>query len=222
MPTLDLSPDELLTTTRAVRRRLDLDRPVELELIRACLQIGLQAPTASNAQDWQFVLVTDQGQREALAAIYRKAFAAYRNIPVSVFALAEKEVGEHRARMERIADSASYLAEQMHRVPALLIPCIKGRFELPIWGMTTVMQATAYGSILPATWNFMLAARARGLGTCLTTVHLMHEEETAELLGIPHQAYTQIGLIPIAHTLGTDFKPGARRDLDQVLHIDDW
>ena len=77
-------------------------------------------------------------------------------------------------------------------------------------------------SIVPATWSFMLAARARGLGTCWTTFHLAHEREAAELLGIPYEAATQAALIPVAYTKGTDFKPGPRKPLGEVIHWDRW
>ena len=111
----------------------------------------------------------------------------------------------------------------MARAPALLIPCIAGRIESPeIAGGGNFAQAAIYGSIIPATWSFMIAARARGLGTAWTTLHLMHKEEIANLLGITYAEYTQIALIPIAYTRGTDFKPAYRPPLDTVMHVDQW
>jgi len=216
MPLLDLTLDELLATTRSVRKRLDLTRPVEPELIRECLELALQAPTGSNSQRWHFVVVTDAEKRFALAELYRKAFAAYRNQPSPVNKLAEDS--PRVQTQKRVVDSADYLAEHLHEVPVFVIPCLAGRIEkLSLEG-----QAGAWGSILPAAWSFMLAARARGLGSAWTTLHLPYEKEAAEVLGIPYEKITQTSLLPVAYTLGTDFKPAPRETLDTVLHWDKW
>ncbi len=218
-----LHADELLTTTRAVRRRLDLGRNVEPALIRECVEIALQAPTGGNSQGWQFVAVFDAGTRAALADIYRRGWALYRKAPGSVFELEKREMdGARRAQLQRVAGSADYLAENLHRVPVLMIPCIPGRVEKMAGAAASIALASVYGSILPAAWSYMLAARERGLGTCWTTVHLMHEEEAARLLGIPYANYTQVALIPTAYTLGDDFRPALRTSVDAVLHVDRW
>jgi len=218
MPLLDLTPDQLLSTTRAVRKRLDFTRPVEPELIRECIELAVQAPTGSNSQRWHFVVVTDAEKRRALAELYRRGWdAAYG----SDAARSQRRVPQDPAlarTQERVLSSAEYLAEHMHEVPVLVVPCIQGRFE----GQPSVAQAGMWGSILPAVWSFMLAARARGLGTSWTTLHLFHEQEAAQVLGIPYEKVTQAALIPVAHTLGTDFKPGPRRPLDRVLHWNEW
>jgi len=217
MPLLNLTPDQLLTTTRSVRKRLDLSRPVEPEVIRECLEIALQAPSGSNSQRWHFVVVTDAEKRKAIADLYRKGFSAYRNSGVS--SPAQYTQNPERVRVQqRIVNSADYLAEHLHEVPVHLIPCIAGRLD----GLPSVMQAGVWGSILPATWSFMLAARARGLGTAWTTLHLPYEKEAAEVLGIPYNEITQAALIPVAYTLGTDFKPAAREPLDTVVHWNEW
>jgi nitroreductase len=217
MPLLDLSPDQVLTTTRSVRKRLDFSRPVEPEVIRECLTIALQAPTGSNSQNWHFVVVTDAQKRKDLGDIYRRGFYLYRaNPPAGRAALPEDS--PRAQTMKRVVDSSDYLAEHMHEAPVLLIPCIRGRLDrLPAAG-----QAGAWGSILPAAWSFMLAARVRGLGTAWTTLHLTFEQEAAEVLGIPYEKITQAALIPVAYTLGTDFKPAPREPLDKVLHWDQW
>jgi nitroreductase len=218
MPLLDLTPDQLLSTTRAVRKRLDFTRPVEPELIRECIELAVQAPTGSNSQRWHFVVVTDAEKRRALAELYRRGWdAAYG----SDAARSQRRVPQDPTlarTQERVLSSAEYLAEHMHEVPVLVVPCIQGRFE----GQPSVAQAGMWGSILPAVWSFMLAARARGLGTSWTTLHLFHEQEAAQVLGIPYEKVTQAALIPVAHTLGTDFKPGPRRPLDRVLHWNEW
>ncbi len=215
---IDDPVDHVLTTTRAVRRRLDLDRPVDPALVRECLTIALQAPTGGNNQGWHFVVVTEPSTRAAIADVFRRgaiAYAGRRDKPSPP--RTTRSDAEQEAR-RRVMASAGYLFEHLQQVPVLVIPCIEGRAEAG----TLVDQATAFGSILPAVWSFMLAARARGLGTSWTTVHLEAEEETAALLGIPFETVTQVALIPVAHTVGADFRPATRRELDAVLHWDRW
>lgn len=218
MPVLDLSVDALLTTTRSVRKRLDLSRPVEPEVIRECLEIALQAPTGSNSQNWQFVVVTDPQQRQALAMLYRKGAAQYAELMAPVLQQRMASNEQEAKTLVRVIDSAHYLTEHLHEVPVHVIPCIQGRTDnLPI-----IAQAALWGSIMPAAWSFMLAARSRALGTSLTSFHLFFEQEAAEVLGIPYEEVTQAALIPVAYTLGTDFKPAPRKPLASVLHWDHW
>ena len=211
-----LTIDELLTTTRAVRKRLDLERSVELEVIRECLKVALQAPTGSNQQGWHFVVVTDAAKREALAKLYAKAFDAY----IGQGSPSSSSRPGPDAQMVRVIDSATYLAQNLAKVPVHLVPCVEGR--IPPEKATTVATASFYGSILPATWSFMLAARSRGLGTAWTTLHLVYEQEAAEILAIPYDRITQVALIPVAYAKGTEFKPAVRRPLEASLHIDTW
>lgn len=220
---LDLDPDQLLTTTRAVRKRLDFDRPVGMEVLEECIQVALQAPSGSNAQGWHFYVVTDADKREEIARIYRKGFDLYRNMEVSAHKLAEaQEEPADKAQMERVVSSAEYLAANLHRAPMLVIPCVAGRMEQVPAPMNVIANASQYGSILPAFWSFMLACRARGIGTSWTTIHLMFEEEVAGLLGIPYDEVTQCALSPVAYTVGIDFKPARRKSLEGVLHVDAW
>jgi nitroreductase len=201
----DLTPDELLSTTRAVRKRLDLTRPVERGLLEECLDLALQAPTGGNAQGWHFLLVTDAGRKQALAELYRTS--KRENDPASV-----------PPGHERLMDASAYLAEHLHQVPVLVVPCLEGRTEtLPF-----LQQAVAWGSILPAAWSFMLAARSRGLGTAWTSLHLAYEREAAAVLGISYEEVMQVALIPVAHTIGTDFKPGPRIARDEHVHWESW
>ena len=204
---LQLTPDELLSTTRAVRKRLDLTRPVPRELIVECLELAQQAPTGGFAQGWHFVVVTDAGKREALGELFRRVAYPY---------LEQRQGREGQAR--RIGESARYLADHVHEVPVHVIPCIEGRRD----GANQMLAASMYGSIIPAAWSFMLAARSRGLGTVWTTFHLGHEREAAEILGIPYDDVVQVALIPVAYTLGIDFRPGPRRPLDTMAHWDRW
>jgi nitroreductase len=216
-PLLDLSPDDLLSTTRAVRRRLDLERPVEPELIRECIEMAAQAPTGSNAQGWHFVVVTDTDKREKLAEMYREGFQIFYGDREAALAGMPQDDPDYLATQTRVVDSAAYLAERMGEVPVHVIPCIEGRVE----NGPVALHASIWGSLLPAAWNFCLAARARGLGTCWTTLHLIREQDAAELLGLPENVM-QGALIPVAHTKGTDFKPGPRRDIDRILHLEGW
>ncbi len=219
MPILDLSINALLTTTRSVRKRLDLSRPVEPEVIRECLELALHAPTASYSQNWHFVVVTDPHQRQALATVYRKGAAQYIQQMTPLFQQRLAASSEQEARvLARVIDSGQYLMDHLHEVPVHVIPCIEGRTDhAPI-----VAQLTIWGSLLPAAWSFMLAARSRGLGTSLTSDHLYFEQEAAEVLGIPYEQVMQAGLIPVAYTLGTDFKPAVRKPLESVLHWNRW
>ena len=215
--TLDLRPDELLSTTRAVRKRLDLDRPVPMELIRECIELATQAPSGSNMQGWHFVVVTDEEKKAKLGEIYARGFDIYKNMPHAAGSVSTGDA-ERDATQERVRASAIYLAEVMGRCPVLLIPCIAGKVD----GMPNVLSSSLLGSIMPAAWSFCLAARARGLGTSWTSLHLMFEQEAAEVLGIPFEEITQVALIPVAYTKGTDFKPGPRIPLDDILHVDTW
>ena len=212
MANLGLSVDELLKTTRAVRKRLDFDRPVPDQVLRECVEYAIQAPTGSNVQGWHFMLVTEQDKIEKIAAIYKKAFDWYRDSPIYAGRVVEGISEERDAQQARVANSADYLAENMHRSPALFIPCMQGRNETP----------GAAGSIVPAAWSFMLAAREQGLGTCWTTLHLMHEEEAADVLGIPFDEVQQWALSPVAYTTGTDFKPATRPDVETVISWNSW
>jgi nitroreductase len=216
VPTLPLTPDELLTTTRAVRKRLDLNRPVPEALVRECLEIALQAPSGSNRQTWQWLVVTDAEKRRAIGAIYRRAVEADLS---SEWAAGKLHADDpDRAPVQRrVGDSVAYLGEHMGEVPVLLLPCLKvGKGSLAAGN-----QAGLWGSLLPAVWSYMLAARARGLGTAWTTLHLDFEAEVAELLDLP-DGVVQAALIPTAYYTGDTFSPAPRQPLDEVLHIDRW
>jgi nitroreductase len=206
---LDLTPDELLSTTRAVRKRLDVTKPVEREVLEECLGLAQQAPTGSYAQNWHFVVVQDAEKRAALADLWRQVAYPY----------LERGGGAREGTMlSRVSEAVVHLAEHLHEVPVHVIPCVEGRFE----GKPNFMVASMYASIIPAAWSFMLAARSRGLGTVWTTFHLVHEQEAAQILGIPYDDVTQVALIPVAYTRGTDFKPGKRKPLDSMVHWDHW
>lgn len=201
--------DHLLTTTRSVRKRLDFERPVPLEVIERCLEIATQAPSGSNRQGWHFLVITDPAKRQALGELYRRSFDIYnreRSAPTDPAAQAEQR---------KLIDSASYLSENMGRAPVLILPCISGRAE------SAGAQAGLWGSILPAAWSLMLALRARGLGSAWTTLHLRYEAEAAQMLGIP-DTVTQAALLPVAWFKGDDFQPASRLPAREVTYWDSW
>ncbi len=216
MTALPLTSDEVLTTTRTVRKRLDLTRPVPMPLIRECLEIALQAPSGSNSQGWEWLVITDPQQRAAVSAVYKRACEEYLEAMPSVEKLSGGDP-ERAATMGRIRESTRYLSDHMAEVPVLVIPCIRaGRH-----GLDAGNQSGLWGSILPAAWSYMLAARSRGLGTAWTTLHLTYEAEVAEVLQLP-PGIAQAMLIPTAYYTGETFKPAARTPLDSVLHVDRW
>lgn len=221
MSQLELTNDDLLATTRAVRKRLDFDRPVEREVLDECIELALQAPSGSNAQGWHFVFVTDEEKRARIAELYRQAFSGYAQSPMSAAAV-HADDPSMTATQERVMSSAQYLADNLHRAPVFFIPCISGRVDALSGEGSNVAHASTFGSIVPAAWSFMLAARARGLGTCWTTLHLMHERATAEILGIPYEEVTQVALIPVAYTQGTDFKRAPRKSTVDIVHFERW
>jgi len=200
--------DALLSTTRAVRKRLDFDRPVPDDVLLECLQLAVQAPTGSNRQGWRWMVVRDAAKKEALADIYRRGGGEYLRKAASE--------AEPASPLARVMDSALFLAENLGRVPLMVIPMIIGRV-----GDDTNSAAGLFGSIIPAMWSFQLALRSRGLGSCYTTIHLRYEEEAAELLGIPPHM-SQAGLLPVAYTKGTDFKPASRPPVSEITYLDTY
>jgi nitroreductase/uncharacterized protein YciI len=207
-PTPLEAADHLLTTTRSVRRRLDLVRPVDPAVVQDCIRIAVQAPTAGNGQDWRWVVVTDPDLRSAVAEHYRAAGADY-------LARAASTASDPQTR--RVYESASELAGLLDRVPVMVIPCLDRRVD----GQPNVVAASGYGSILPATWSLQLALRARGLGSCLTTLHLLREREVGELLGIP-DSVMQVALLPVAHLTGGELHPAARPPVERITYWNGW
>jgi len=219
MGLLDLDPDQLLSTTRAVRRRLDLTRDVPDELIRECVALAFQSPSGSNNPSMQFVIVKDAAKRRAIGDIYSQCYARYKTFDGVYIGSVDKRDDNANDVQQRSARSADYLGDHMGDAPVLVIACSAGgRLE----GGPAIVGASIGGNVLPAMWSFMLAARARRLGTCWTTLHLMQEQAVAEILGIPFDSVQQLCLSPLAYTLGTDFKPAARPEPDTIIHWDAW
>ena len=202
--------DRLLSTTRAVRRRLDLERAVEREVILDCIGLSQQAPTASNTQTWRWMIVMDPDKRKALGEIYGRGKQFIEE--------ARSQLDAKDTQTHRVYDSAAWLLDHMGEAPALVIPCVQGRIpdDAP-----NGMAAAIYGSIFPAMWNFQLALRSRGLGSTLTTISLFFEKDVAELLNIPEDVM-QVALLPVAYTKGTDFKVAVRPPAEEITHFDAW
>jgi nitroreductase len=200
--------DRLLATTRSVRRRLDLTRPVPRDVVLECLRLAVQAPTASNGQRWRWVVVDDPATRRALGDIYRRMGERY---------LRGYDVPEASTQTDRVLASANYLADIITEVPMLVVPCITGRLE----STAPALAASFYGSIVPAIWSFQLALRSRQLGSCFTTLHLAHEAEARDLLGIPEDV-TQVALLPVAYTTGGDFSPASRPPVEGITYWNRW
>ncbi len=200
--------DRLLSTTRSVRRRLDLERPVPRDVLLDCIRLAVQAPTGGNAQTWRWLVIDDADTKAAIGGLYREMADRY---------LGTYRTGRMTDQTTRVLDSADYLATVLDRVPAMVIPCIKGRLE-----DTSPMAASSfYGSIIPAVWSFQLALRSRGLGSCYTTLHLVHEAEARELLGIPEDI-TQVALLPVAYTTGDEFSPAERGPVERITYWNRW
>lgn len=205
--------DRLLTTTRAVRKRLDLDRPVPREVVLECLRIATHAPSGANMQPWRWLVVEDPDVRKRLAEVYRAGYEPY----LALQRAAVEARGNQPADLRGLA-SSDHLAEHLHEVPVLVVPCYLGRLSS---SPSTAEAAGVFGSVVPAVWSFMLALRSRGLGTAYTTLHLEREQEAAEALGIP-DTVTQLCLLPVAYTTGTDFKPAPRRPVEEVTYFNGW
>ena len=206
---MDISTvDELLTTTRSVRKRLDLTRPVDRNMILECVRLAMQAPTASNAQDWRWVVVTDADKRAAIAEIYRSVGAEY---------LAHAALTESDPQTRRVYEGALGLNETLAKVPVHVIPCLESRFD----GTNQLVAASAWASIIPAGWSFLLALRSRGLDRSGRRCIWPRSARFGELLGIPATA-TQAALFPVAYTIGTDFRPTSRPPAETITFWNTW
>lgn len=213
---LKLTPDELLTTTRTVRKRLDFDRPVDRELISECIEVAIQAPTGGLKQNWHWVVVGDPELKKRVGEVYRDSWFS----TVTDEHLEKYGTRDERSRqLDRVVAGGAYLAENLYRAPWLVIVCGAGR---PSETASIPEQSRFWASLLPAMWSFMLAARARGLGVAWTTEHLKQEAAVADILGIPYPGVTQCGLLPVAHSIGTTFKRAERVPGLQLTHWDGW
>jgi nitroreductase len=217
---LGLTADEVLTTTRAVRKRLDFERTVDRALLEECVAIATQAPSPRNRQPWDFVIVTDPDLVRRVADWWRRGLLDMPSIIGAAATPRPTRMSFESDQWQRIAESLDVLAQNLDRSPALVVPCVRvgARSELN----TVFGQSVVWGAVIPAFWSFMLAARERGLGTCWTTSHLPYEREVADLLGIPFETVVQTALSPVAHVIGTSFRPAARAETSEFIHWDTW
>lgn len=203
---------EVVRTTRSVRRRLDFDRPVAPEVIEDCIEAAVQAPTGLNREAWRFVVVTEEAAKQQVAELYRAGFDS----------LTDRFRGELPADIRREdlpSEKPTYrgLAENLHRMPALILVCSEGRPDPE----SMPLQVAFYGSVLPAAWSLMLALRARGLGTTWTTLLVTEEKRVAAALGIPEDV-TQTILLPVAYTKGAVLRPAKRKAAHEVTFWNRW
>jgi len=219
--------EHVMTTTRSVRKRLDFDRQIEFEVIEECMNIALQAPTGGHAEDWRWIFVTDLEIKSKIANIYRDNFIKHVKEPLESNGSEHSEIrgrlgGISSAgldnRTTRMLDGASFLADNIGRSQYMLLVCAT-RPNPQVGGAGSL--SALYGSVYPAIWSFQLALRSRGLGSVITTLHLHAEKEVAEILGIPDSA-TQIALLPIGHTIGTEFKFAERKSISSVAFLNAW
>ncbi len=201
--------DWVLTTTRTVRRRLDLTRTVDLDVVLECLDLALQAPTGGDRQRWRWIVVTDATTKSGIQRIYHAA-------------LTEASGGRRPTAAAgsdgRMLDGAWHLATHLDQVPVIIVACITGRLTPD---STQAQAAALYGSIYPAVWSLQLALRSRELVSAMTTVHIERHRSMAELLGIPDHV-TQAALVPVAHLMGDDLQPARRRPVREVAFLDHW
>ncbi|MFW6075266.1 MAG: nitroreductase family protein [Chloroflexota bacterium] len=191
---------EAIATTRSMRR-LKTD-PIPDEVLRSILEAATRAPSGSNQQTWSFIVVRDPDLKKAIQRIYHEVAQNY-------FETApRRSPGKDGERvMSRVRSSAAYLAEHLHEAPALVFCCIRGE---PRFGLGA--------SIYPAVQNLMLAARAYGIGSTLTTFHMRREDEIKQLLDIPDEVHTA-ALIPLGYPTGR-WRRGPRRPLEDVVFAD--
>ncbi len=218
--------DEVLTTTRAVRRRLNFDKPVERELVEECLRLAQQATMGSNLEDWRFVAVSEPEQKARVAALYRDTWEQTVEIPlrerrpdtVTRLDPGVRSNEEAQARQQRVLKSVKYLVDNLERVPVIMFACS----AKPVPDTALGDRASGYyGSIIPIAWSFMLALRSRGLGSVMATAIVFHSERLSEVLELPEGTHP-ITMIPVAYTDTLDFKPAPRRPLEEILRWERW
>lgn len=226
MPKLIADIDEVLTTTRSVRRKLDFDRPVERDVIAECLTLAQQATMGSNQEDWRFVAVTAAEQKARIAELYRDVWTQTVEAPlrerrpdtVARLDPGVRSSSREQARQERILASVKYLVDNLERVPVLVFACS----AKPVPAAPLGDRASGYyGSIIPITWSFQLALRSRGLGSVLATAIAFHADRVAEILELPDGTHP-IAMLPVAYTKTLDFKRAPRLPVDRILRWDRW
>ena len=210
MSDIDLAAaDHLLTTTKQVRQRLDLTRPVPRELLLDCIDIASHAPMGGNLERNRWLVIDDPDLKAELATLYQAVGRPY---------LAANDSTQATGRQQRVVDSATYLVDHIAEVPAMVIAMRLDRLRDDAQNFEV---AGYHGSVAPGIWSFQLAGRARGLGSAWTTFHLVHEGQVGELLGIP-DTVTQVALLPVAYYTGDTFHPAPRRPAREITYFNRW
>ncbi len=200
--------DRLLLTTKQIRKRMDMTRPVPRETLLECIDIASRAPMGSNVERNKWLIVEDDALKAKIAELYRANAEPY---------LAQSGDAPVDGRAGRVVSSARFLSDHMHEVPAMVIPLRLDRVE----GWPSGDVSGWYGSVLPGVWSFQMALRSRGIGSCWTTLHLGSEAEVGELLGIP-DTVTQVAMLPVGYYTGDSFSVTPRRPAAEITFIDQW
>tara|TARA_B100000530_G_scaffold145432_1_gene90996 strand:- start:968 stop:2137 length:1170 start_codon:yes stop_codon:yes gene_type:complete len=198
--------DRLLTTTRAVRKRLDLEREVSDDVIFTCIDLAEQAPTGGNDASRRWLVIRDQDLKNQLGELYAEVGTLFVN--------ARGRLDGTGHPKEQVVSSSAYLVENFAKVPVLVM--------CAIWGIhDNSGRPGLFDSAIPSAWSFNLALRSRGLGTAYATMLNDKTDEVSELLGIP-EGVTTLVCFPVAHTIGHDFSPAPRRPAAQITYFDQW
>ena len=212
-PTTGFDLDEverLLTTTKQVRKRLDLSRPIPVDELLEIIDVASHAPMGGNLERNRWIIVTDPDLKAQIAERFADVGRPY---------LAANSELRPDDRSQKVIESAEFLVDHLAEVPALVIAM---RLDRPPLDESTQGGAAAYyGSVLPGVWSFQLAARARGIGSAWTTFHLEHEAEIADLLGIP-PTVTQVCLLAVGYYTGETCTPAPRRSARDVTVVNRW
>jgi len=198
--------DRLLSTTRSVRKRLDFDRPVPDHIIFECIDLAEQAPSGGNDASRRWIVVKDPTTKARLGDIYRRSGSFMTDV-------ADRLDGTGHSK-EQVFSSSAYLVDNFAKAPALVIAAI--------WGIHDDSgRPGLFDSVLQAAWSFNLALRARGLGTTWTTMLNANVDDLAGILEIP-EGVTTVVTFPVAYTIGTDFRPAARRSASEITYFERW
>lgn len=201
--------DEMLATTRSVRRRIDFAREVDPTLIYDCIDLAVQAPSSVGGETWRFVVLTEQNRKDAMATLYRKSFDSF-------LALQQAESEAQGKVVQALPPNYRYLADRMQDFPAIIVVCREGRPPADTAG-----QVAFYSSVIPAAWSLMLALRARHLGTTWTTLHCRYERESAEIIGMPDDATATV-VLPVGHMKDATLRRAQRSPARAVTYWNYW
>jgi nitroreductase len=204
---LDMPLAEAMLSQRAVRRLLP--DPIDDEIVLRCIGLALKAPTGSNGQNWEFVVVKDRQVKERLAERYRQSWAIYGK--------AAKRVSRSDPAMSKVVAAVAWQVEHFAELPVLVVACLRGS-RLPLVPVPPIVQSSYYGSIYPSVQNLLLAARAMGLGASLITLPLWNTTSARNILGLP-VSVMPCCVVPLGWPRGR-YGPTTRKPVGKVVHLD--